>query len=196
MKVRTALLLVCLLTRFTLPAVAFGEDASAAPKVRPVRVGEVVPDFSVTLTDGKAWKLSELRKQARYGKEGVVVLTFWCSFCHSCRDVERRLDELATQFRGKALVMAVDASYGETREEVAAFKKKKQLALPIGLDGEGHAADIFGARMTTSTAVIDGGGVLRYFGQFAQGDQHLAESALRAVLADDKVKVDHTQQRG
>jgi len=196
MFVRTMLVLTCLLSSVTQASVLRGDDTQSARRPKPVKIGESVPDFSLTLLDGKTWKLSELRKQKRYGKDGVVVLTFWCSFCHSCRHIEKPLDELAKRYKGQALVLALDASAGETIEEVVAFAKKKNLSLPIGLDPDGKSVDIFGARTTTTTMVIDGKGVLRYFGQFGHGQDRLAEDALKAVLAGDTVRVDHTKQRG
>ena len=195
MSVRTILVSACLLC-ITSQAIVQGDETKTTPAARPVSIGEKVPDFSLTLLDGKTWKLSELRKQKRYGKDGVVVLTFWCSFCHSCRHVEKPLDELAKRYKGKALVLAIDASAGETIEDIVAFKKRKKLSLPIGLDPDGKSVDIFGARTTTTTMVIDGRGVLRYFGQFGHGDESLAEDALKTVLAGGTVRVDHTRQRG
>ena len=50
-----------------------------------VTVGEKVPDFAVRALDGKAVKLSQLQKDEGRTKQGVVVLSFWCSTCSSCR---------------------------------------------------------------------------------------------------------------
>jgi thiol-disulfide isomerase/thioredoxin len=184
--------------RFTFVVVALIACLTHAerPTAAAIKVGEKVPDFSLTTLDGRVWKFSELRAHKAFGKDGIAVLTFWCSFCHSCRHVEHPLDNLAKKYKGRVLVMAIDSSVGETVEEVAAFKKKERLSLPIGLDPEGHAADIFGAKFTTTTAVIDGEGVLRYFGQFGRADHRLAENGLKDVLANRDVEIDHSRQRG
>ncbi len=183
--------------RVTLIAVLIATGvAHAEQPVSTVKIGEKVTDFSVKALDGTTWKLSDLRDVEQLSDDGVTVLTFWCSFCHSCRHVEGPLDKLAKKYKGKVLVMAVDSSVGETANAVAAFKKKKRLSLPIGLDPNGQAADVFGARFTTTTAVIDRDGVLRYLGQFGHGDDRFAEDALKDVLAGRDVQVNHSQQRG
>ena len=129
-------------------------------------------------------------------KDGTLVLTFWCSFCHSCRHVEHHLDELAKQYNGQAGVLALDASVGETAEGVAEFAQERGLTLPIALNSMGVAADIFGVRVTTTTVVIDSNGVLRYCGQFGDREHNFAEDALKAVLAGEEVSVKETRHKG
>lgn len=158
-----------------------------------VKVGDQVPDFSVRTLDGKSLKLSELQKET---KEGVVVLSFWCATCHSCRDVEYLLAKLAKDYGGKAALMALDANADDTAETVAAFIKKKGLELPVVLDPSGASADLFGVRRTTTTVVIDGKGVLRYCGQFRQKGGGSAEEALKAVLAGREVAIKTTPHNG
>src|SRR5262249_32881274 len=91
-----------------------GRPGAAPPgnNARPVRVdvGDKVPDFTLEDLDGKAVKLSRLQKDVRRTNSGVVVLSFWCSFCPSCRRVEHGLEKLAKDYAGRALVMALDAS--------------------------------------------------------------------------------------
>ncbi len=160
-----------------------------------IAIGEKVPDFEVTL-NGKVWKLSELRKNADITPDGTLVLTFWCSFCHSCRHVERDLDKLAKNNQGKAGVIALDASFGETAAEVAAFAEKRGLTLPIALNASGSVADLFGVNKTTTTVVIDREGKLRYLGQFGDRQHAYAEEALNAVLAGKEVPVERTRPKG
>ena len=173
-----------------------GHHDEAAPH-GGVKVGARVPDFTVHTLDGKDIKLSELRKEAERSKSGVVVLSFWCSTCHSCRDVERQLAKLSKDYDGQVAVIALDANADETSERVAAFVKKSGLALPVVLDPSGKTADLFGVRRTTTTVVIDGDGVLRYCGQFRQkAGGGSAEDALRAVLAGKEVAVKTTPHNG
>lgn len=156
----------------------------------PIKVGDKVPDFEVRTLDGRRVKLGELRKKS------VVVLSFWCATCHSCRHVEQPLAKLAKGYNGKAIVMALDANTDDTAEVVAAFLKKNGLDLPTALDPTGAAADLFGITKTTTTVVIDGEGVLRYCGQFRSKDGGSAEEALKSVLAGKEVDVKSTPPKG
>jgi len=162
---------------------------------KAISVGDMVPDFEVML-DGRTWKLSELRKNKDITPDGTLVLTFWCSFCHSCRHVEGNLDKLAKQYHGKAGVIALDASFGETQQEVAAFAKERGLTMPIALNASGSAADILGVKSTTTTAVIDSTGTLRYLGQFGDRRHAFAHDALKAVLAGKEIAIKSTRPMG
>jgi thiol-disulfide isomerase/thioredoxin len=146
--------------------------------------------------EAKKLTLGEIQKDSKRTPKAVVVLTFWCSFCASCRRVEHSLDSLAKEYEGTATVMAIDASAGETAEGILAFAKKKGLSVPIVMDPTGHAADLFGTQVTTTTVVIDGDGVLRYCGRFSDGKHRYAENALKAVLAGEEVKVKTTEHDG
>jgi len=170
-------------------------DKVTAPK-GSLKVGDTVPDFPVRTLDGKTVKLSELQKDARRTKKGVVVLSFWCSTCHSCRDVENELAKLCKDFEGQAAVIALDANADETADDVAAFVKKHGLALPVVLDPSGRTADHFGVQRTTTTVVIDGNSVLRYCGQFRQKGGGSAEEALKSVLAGNEVTIKTTPHNG
>ncbi|MBP85386.1 MAG: hypothetical protein CMJ64_01505 [Planctomycetaceae bacterium] len=170
-------------------------EQHAGEESKHIAIGDKVPDFEVTI-NGKSLKLSDLQDNGSLTEDGTLVLTFWCSFCHSCRHVEHRLDELAKQYKGKVGVIALDASAGETTDGVAKFVKKNKLTMPIALDADGTAADIFGVRVTTTTVVIDGNGVLRYCGQFGDDQHAFATDALKAVLAGEDVRLEKTGHKG
>jgi thiol-disulfide isomerase/thioredoxin len=156
----------------------------AADKPKALHVGDKVPDFTVTDLNGKTWKLSQLHEKAGLKKRVPIVLTFWCSFCHSCRHVEGSLDELATEYSGKAAIFALDAS------------AENELDVTVLMNSEGNTADLFGTKFTTTTVVIDADGVLRYCGQFEHGKQSYAKNALAAVLDNKEVVTKTTPHRG
>ena len=189
MKIR--LLLIALLLWSAEPL-----NHSTQAKDGPLSVGQRIPDFSMKTLQGKTIKLSQLAADKKQNSSGITVLTFWCSFCGSCRRVERPLSELAQKYRGKVAIMAIDSSVGENGKEVAAFLKEHRLTMPVMMDPRGHVADLFGAKMTTTTVVIDAQGTLQYFGQFKQGDMKLAEEAVQSVLTGQKPRHSKTTERG
>jgi thiol-disulfide isomerase/thioredoxin len=161
-----------------------------------IGVGDRVPELSAIDLQGKRWTVGELHRLARLEGRVPVVMTFWCSFCPSCREVEHDLDALARKYAGQAIVVALDASAGETAPMCRKVVAEKGLTVPILLDGSGRSADVFGTEMTTTTVVIDASGVLRYCGQFAHKDQYYAEAALRALLAGKPVASPTTPHMG
>jgi thiol-disulfide isomerase/thioredoxin len=148
-----------------------------------IAIGDRVPESLVVDLHGKSWNIAELHRLSGAVERLPVVMTFWCSFCPSCRQVERDLDVIARKYAGKAVVVALDASAGETAQMCQKVADEKGLTLPILLDGSGHTADVFGTEMTTTTVVIDASGVLRFCGQFAHENDRYAEAALAAILA-------------
>ncbi len=174
-------------------ALAAGLLMAADSKPKSIAVGDKVPDISLTDLDAKKLTLGELQKRTQ---QGVVVLSFWCSFCDSCREVEGSFDKLAKEYEGKAVVVALDASAGETAARVRKFAQKNKLSIPIVLDPTGQSADVFGTKVTTTTVVIDGSGTLRYCGRFSDGKLNYAEEALKAVLANQEVKTKTTRHYG
>lgn len=99
-----------------------------------VKVGDMAPDFEMTLTDGQQVRLSSLR-----GK--VVMLQFTASWCGVCRKempfIERDIWQKHKDNDGFALY-GIDRD--EPLEKVKAFVKQTKVTYPMGLD---PGADIF-----------------------------------------------------
>lgn len=99
-----------------------------------VRVGEMAPDFTITLTDGRQVTLSSLR-----GK--VVMLQFTASWCGVCRKempfIEKDIWLKHKENAGFALI-GIDRD--EPLDKVQAFAKSTGVTYPLGLD---PGADIF-----------------------------------------------------
>ncbi|MBD8390073.1 TlpA disulfide reductase family protein [Dysgonomonas sp. BGC7] len=100
-----------------------------------VKVGDIAPDFEMSLPSGEKVKLSSLR-----GK--VVMLQFTASWCGVCR---KEMPYIESDIWQKHKDNAGFALYGIDREEpaetVLKFAKSTGVTYPIGLD---PAADIFG----------------------------------------------------
>ena len=99
-----------------------------------VRVGQMAPDFTATLTDGTTVRLSDLR-----GK--VVMLQFTASWCGVCRKempfIER---DIWQPHKDNEEFMLIGIDRDEPLEKVIAFGKKTGVTYPLALD---PGADIF-----------------------------------------------------
>ncbi|WP_101690401.1 TlpA family protein disulfide reductase [Dysgonomonas massiliensis] len=93
-----------------------------------VKVGDMAPDFDMTLPSGEVVKLSDLR-----GK--VVMLQFTASWCGVCR---KEMPHIESEIWQKHKNNSEFALYGidmdEPAETVIQFAEKTGVTYPIGLD--------------------------------------------------------------
>ena len=99
-----------------------------------VKVGDIAPDFSLPLTDGTTFKLSEQR-----GK--VVMLQFTASWCGVCRKempfIER---DIWQRHKDNKEFVLVGIDREEPLEDVKKFAETTGVTYPLALDGN---ADVF-----------------------------------------------------
>lgn len=99
-----------------------------------VRVGQMAPDFNITLTDGKQVNLSTLR-----GK--VVMLQFTASWCGVCRKEMPFIEkDIWLKNKNNPDFMLIGIDRDEPLDKVLAFMKSTGVTYPMGLD---PGADIF-----------------------------------------------------
>lgn len=99
-----------------------------------VRVGEMAPDFTITLIDGKQVTLSSLR-----GK--VVMLQFTASWCGVCRKEMPFIEkDIWLKHKDNADFALIGIDRDEPLDKVLAFAKSTGVTYPLGLD---PGADIF-----------------------------------------------------
>ena len=99
-----------------------------------VRIGEIAPDFTITLTDGKQVTLSSLR-----GK--VVMLQFTAGWCGVCRKEMPFIEkDIWLKHKDNADFALIGIDRDEPLEKVLAFAKSTGVTYPLGLD---PGADIF-----------------------------------------------------
>ena len=99
-----------------------------------VRIGEIAPDFTITLTDGKQVTLSSLRVK-------VVMLQFTASWCGVCRKEMPFIEkDIWLKHKDNADFALIGIDRDEPLEKVLAFAKSTGVTYPLGLD---PGADIF-----------------------------------------------------
>ena len=132
-------------------ALAIGAGALTLIGAKPPVIGDVAPDFQLTLVDGTKVSLADLR-----GK--VVVLNFWATWCVPCRAELPTLDAyyVARQKMGLR-VFAIT-----TEDSVPLFQLKKLFAvmhIPAVRKMRGNYAILGGV---PTNFVIDRAGRIRY----------------------------------
>lgn len=122
----------CLVALFSVAAVA--QEAKADDTGYIVKVGQMAPDFTVKLTDGKTLRLSDLR-----GK--VVMLQFTASWCGVCRKEMPFIEkDIWQKHKNNPNFVLIGIDRDEPLEKVIAFGKSTGVTYPLGLD---PGADIF-----------------------------------------------------
>lgn len=143
-------------------------------------IGKVVPDFTFQTLEGESVTLGELRESS---PTGVVLLTFWCTTCNSCRASEEPLKKLSDKYKDKARVYAVSSSRQDSPASVSRYLDKHKLKLPVLLDSHSELARHFNIKRTTTTLLMDSEGRLRYHGALLRKRRFYAEGHLQSVLA-------------
>lgn len=99
-----------------------------------VKVGDIAPDFTCTLTDGSQVKISDLR-----GK--VVMLQFTASWCGICRNEMPHIEkDIWLKHKENKDFVLIGIDRDEPLETVVEFAKATGVTYPLALD---PGADIF-----------------------------------------------------
>ena len=116
-----------------------------------VKVGDVAPDFSLPMTDGSTFTLSEQR-----GK--VVMLQFTASWCGVCRREMPHIEsEIWQRHKDNANFVLVGVDREETKDVVDAYTQKVGTTYPMALDTAANAFASYALRQSgiTRNVLID-----------------------------------------
>ncbi len=118
---------------------------------KPLKTGNIFPDFSVTDIDGQAYQLSALLEQKR-----AVALYFWCLECPDCQ-VEAAYLQKAYAQNQQIEVLAVNM--GGDRERTELFRDRLGLTYPV-IVGNTELSQALGVAYGPAVAMIDRYGML------------------------------------
>lgn len=110
-----------------------------------VKVGDTAPDFSLPMTDGSTFTLSEQR-----GK--VVMLQFTASWCGICRKEMPHIErEIWQRHKDNKDFVLVGVDREETKEEVETYIQKLGTTYPMVLDTAANAFSSYALRQSGIT---------------------------------------------
>ncbi|MBS2026483.1 MAG: TlpA family protein disulfide reductase [Deltaproteobacteria bacterium] len=141
----------------------------------PAANATALPDFALNTVDGETVHLSD------YLGKGVIVLSFWATWCEPCKTELPHLQELYAKHKGQGLtVLALAMDDPTTMSQVAAFAHRSGFTFPVLLDSETKAAALYNRQKNAPyTVVIDRGGHIH---SEKAGYEPGAEKALEAEL--------------
>jgi peroxiredoxin len=131
-------------------------------------IGTVAPRRTLKTIDGETIDLG-----AFYGKKAVY-LKFWATWCEPCREQMPHFQETFERAGSDLAVIAINAGFSETVEDVRAFKNLFGLKMPMVID-DGALAETFHLRVTPQHVVIGRDGRVQYVG-------HSVDARLEAAL--------------
>lgn len=144
------------------------------PRLEGVRVGDRAPDFTLTGTDGKVMRLSDLAGKG-------VILNFWATWCGPCRQ-EMPLLQQAYEAHGSEGLVVLGVDVGEQPAQVQAFLKELGLTFPTVLDTDQETSRLYRVYGLPTTFFIDRQGVINYV-LIGPADQALLDRQIPEILS-------------
>ncbi len=183
--------------------------AASAAEVHPIlALGSPAPDFSLPGVDGQIHKLSD------YASSPILVVVFTCNHCPIAQMYERRIQQLADDYRNKGVAVVaiqpndpkairideLDSSdMSDTLPEMKIRVQYKHLTYPYLYDGDTQqVARAYGPQATPHVFIFDQQRHLRYEGRMDNSYRielvktQDARNAIDALLAHKEVAVKHT----
>ncbi|MBI2252936.1 MAG: TlpA family protein disulfide reductase [Armatimonadetes bacterium] len=96
-------------------------------------------------------------------KKKVVLLTFWTTWCASCKEEMPKIIELQNNFKNSGLEI-LGINYEESKLKVKKFAAKYKINYKILLDEEGEVTESYGISGVPYIIIIDKKGEIYYQG--------------------------------
>jgi peroxiredoxin len=141
------------------------------------RAGQPAPGFKVITTSGQPASLDSYRGQ-------VLVVDFFATWCHPCRDSIPHLNEMRHKY-GRQGLQLLGISADEDGERVLkSFAEEQRISYPIALAGETTLTD-FGVRSVPVMFIVDKKGkVAEIFRGFNGDIGRSSEQLIKKLLAE------------
>src|SRR5512133_1023645 len=119
----------------------------------PIKIGDPIPEFSLTSLSGEKFISSELK-----GK--VVLLNFWASWCTTCEDEAAFLENVWKEMAPGGQVLFLGVDWADTDPEALAYLQKFGITYPSGPDLGTKVSQLFRITGVPETYVFDPAGKL------------------------------------
>ena len=123
------------------------------PSSKVYSLGDVMYDFSVTTSDYRNLKLSEILEEKK-----MVLLNFWATWCGPCKQEFPAMQNAYVSYSDVVEILALSTS--DSQDSVAQFKKQQGLSFPMA--GGSSLVSRFSTSTIPVSVVIDRYGVISY----------------------------------
>lgn len=153
------------------------DDAPAAI----VKVGDTVPAFQLTATDGK-----EVTAASLSGK--TYILNFFDTRCTDCQRELKELQHIYEKYQQTVPILNVPRS--QIREEIQTYWDSERLTMPFHIPQDKNIYYKFANRSIPRTYVINGDGeVMAAFSDAPTADFAALDSILQPLIGDGNVRL-------
>lgn len=147
-------LLITILCAGTLTA-CINDDKEEPREQDVIRVGQKLPQFSVTTSDG-----TEISTQTLLGRRSVAV--FFNTTCPDCQRELPRIDSLYRAHQNDALFILVCIARDQQAEPIQAFWEAKGLVMPYSPQTGRKVYELFARSVIPRIYIASTDGVVRY----------------------------------
>ncbi len=116
-----------------------------------IEPGQIMPDFTVSLTDGTTATLSDILKE-----KDLVVLNIFASWCGPCEKEFPDMENVYQANKDRMVILSVSGDPDDTMEMISDYKAGHGLSFPMGLAGD--ALDFMSISGYPTTIFIDKNG--------------------------------------
>ena len=140
--------------------------------------GDAAPEFSLKNANGTTVTLNSLRGQ-------VVFLSFWATWCPSCKEELPDLNELQRKYAGKGFTV-LSVCIESSDAVVANYLKKHPVAFPVLVDKEGAVASTYRFSGLPAAFLVGKDGIIRHrYSGYDKESFTLIEQELAVLLKNN-----------
>jgi cytochrome c biogenesis protein CcmG/thiol:disulfide interchange protein DsbE len=141
--------------------------------LQSLQIGQPMPDFTLVDSSGKEYTLSKI-----IGKNKLVLINFWASWCAPCRLEMPGFEKLqASKGKDGLLILAINED--EDRSQMDAYLKEKPMSFPVLLDPASVLMTRLGGRALPTTILVGGDGKIR---EVTEGVQEYLDATVEGQL--------------
>lgn len=144
-------------------------------EARGALVGVEAPDFTQRVIGGGNFRLSERRGE-------VVLVSFWTSWCGTCRAQLERLSRIDSTY-GNAGLVVVGVSLDDDPERARGLVRAVDAKFRNVFDGEKRLGKVYRVNDVPMTVLVDRSGVVRYVhGELSRSEEDELVAQIRKLL--------------